>query len=555
MKKITFFSTFKRTLFCVIILTSLLSTNKVSSQDLLDRNGNGVVEESDYWNTSKSYSDEYLANYNAILLNRSLVYARTLGNGNSNTRNVNPVGTCNLITCGSFNKVDATPDPDWGGFRIGVDGSTYAANVAYSCWNDNGTVDYSEGQYISYSNADANIETPGIIEQSPDGDGFAIFSFRNESIDQTLTVLPNANHTVCFEIGLIPRYSNDDGSFVEFQPNLQFGISSGGIQISDPLTYTHSDLNVHPLGDFPPELSTATSGNGGFQNPGGWTEIDPFWETVCITFLSDNSGSVNVFYQTGDPGRSVVVVDGLRLSLEGYAVPPSLDPPLPFCDVVTVDLDSYVTSVGPPNSILTWSTNSDPLVLSDHLSNTNVSVPGTFYAFYYNDVDNCASPAVELVLELTDLDSEITSHTNVSCFEGDNGSIDLSVSGGNPSYSYVWSTSNGSGLNVNAQDQSGLSAGTYDVVVTDQSGCMVTESVTITQPQSGLAISADITDVSCFGFTNGAIDITVTGGTSPYTYLWNTGATSEDISGLAAGTYEVMVTDANDCKKTESFEI
>jgi len=556
MKKITFFSTFKRTLFCVIILTSLLSTNKVSSQDLLDRNGNGVVEESDYWNTEKSYSDEYLANYNAILLNRSLVYARTLGNGNSNTRNLNPVGTCNLISCGSFNRVDATPEPDWGGFRIGVDGSTYAANVAYSCWNDNGTVDYSEGQYISYSNSEANIDTPGIIEQSPDGDGFAIFSFRNESIDQDISVETNTNYTVCFEIAVIPRYSNDDGDFEEFIPNLQFGISSGGIVISDPLTYTHSDLNVHPASDFPPELSTATNGNDGYQNPGGWTEIDPYWETVCITFKTNNSGSVNVFYATGDPGRSVVLVDGLRLSLEGYANAPELSTDnASFCINSPVDLDNYVLAQDIPNGAeLKWSTNSDPSVVSDHLINTTVTPPGTWYAFFYNATYNCFSPAATLTLSSSDLDSSYTQQ-NVSCFEGSDASIDLTVTGGDPQYTYSWTTNDGSGLNPTYQDQSGLSSGTYEVLVTDNNGCTTSESVTITQPDAALAITGDVTDVGCFGESTGSIDITVIGGTSPYTYLWNTGATSEDISGLSASTYEVLVTDANDCKTTESFDI
>ena len=156
----------------------------------------------------------------------------------------------------------------------------------------------------------------------------------------------------------------------------------------DKLEYTHADLNIHPLSDFPTELTTATTGP--FQNAGGWTEIDPFWETVCITFKTDNSGTVDVYYETGNPGRSVVVVDGLRLSLEGYATTPTLElenasSPRVFCNPTTVELDDYITGTGPGGSVLTWSTDVDPLVVSAHLSNTTVNVPGTYYAFYYKD--------------------------------------------------------------------------------------------------------------------------------------------------------------------------
>ena len=151
----------------------------------------------------------------------------------------------------------------------------------------------------------------------------------------------------------------------------------------------------------------------------------PFLETVCITFESDNSGTVNVFYRTGNPGRSVVLVDGLRLALEGYSNPPDLsingnitmNGTDTFCGPFSVDLDSYVVSTGPGGSVLTWSTNPDPLVTADHLTNTMVNTPGVYYVFYYNPVDNCASPTAALTLVITDLQLSVDTLVNAECPE------------------------------------------------------------------------------------------------------------------------------------------
>jgi gliding motility-associated-like protein len=136
-----------------------------------------------------------------------------------------------------------------------------------------------------------------------------------------------------------------------------------------------------------------------------------------------------------------------------------------------------------------------------------------------------------------------TTQTNVLCFGASTGAINLTVAGGTPTYSYVWS--NG----AVTEDISGLAAGTYTVVVTDANGstggCTATISATITQPAAALTVSTTQTNILCFGGNTGAIDLTPIGGTSPYTYLWNTGAVTQDLSGLTAGTYTVNVTDAN----------
>ncbi|NRD22525.1 tandem-95 repeat protein [Winogradskyella litoriviva] len=463
-------SFFKLITVCVI---SLLFINNGFAQEQSEK-------ESDYWPKTAKLSGTELKDYMAVLKKRAKLYNANKSSSNyiQKSSETNQIGTCNVITCGSFNALDITPNnnglpPE---FQTAVDGSTYSADVVYDCWNDEGTVDYSEGQYISYSNIDANIDTPAIISPSPNGGGFSIFSYKNEGIEQNLEVLPNATYKVCFEIAVIPRYSNNDGSLVEFNPNLNFGIGSGGVQITDPLTYTDEDLTIHPLTDFPNSLSTATTGP--FQNPGGWTDINPFWETVCITFQSDSSGIVNVFYQTQAPGKSIVLVDGLRLSLEGYTVPPTMNEENLvadnngtdiFCDAFSVDLNSYITSTGPAGSELTWSTNSDPLNTSAHLTDTVVSTPDTYYVFYYNPEDQCSSPTASITLAITDLDAVVGSQSNADCVGDSNGSVTIAASNGNPPYTYA--LDGGSVQNSNTFDD--LNIGNHVVEVTDSNNCSV----------------------------------------------------------------------------------
>jgi hypothetical protein len=145
---------------------------------------------------------------------------------------------------------------------------------------------------------------------------------------------------------------------------------------------------------------------------------------------------------------------------------------------------------------------------------------------------------------------------DVLCNGAATGSIDLTVSGGTAPYTYTWS--NG----ATTEDISGLVAGTYSVTVNDANGttlgCTSSTSITITQP-TAVAVSTTSTNVSCFGLLDGTIDLTVTGGTAPYNYVWSNGATTQDLTGLAAGTYTVTVTDNNGtvlgCTATTSVTI
>ncbi len=131
------------------------------------------------------------------------------------------------------------------------------------------------------------------------------------------------------------------------------------------------------------------------------------------------------------------------------------------------------------------------------------------------------------------------------------GSVDLTVTDGTAPYAYNWS--NG----ATTEDISGLCAGTYSVTVTDFFGC--TSSINaVVECQGGgdeceVSISGETIDTKC-GRCVGSINITVSGFKGTQTYTWSNGATTEDISGLCAGTYSVTVTEG-ECSTTDNFII
>ena len=131
--------------------------------------------------------------------------------------------------------------------------------------------------------------------------------------------------------------------------------------------------------------------------------------------------------------------------------------------------------------------------------------------------------------------------TNVSCNSGGDGSITLSVSGGNGDYTYLWSNTQ------ITQTASLLVAGDYTVVITDSSDCLAYFSYTIIEPSTILTASLTITDVSCFNGNDGTATVSVIGGTPPYNYLWPNGISTTTLPNLTAGLYSCTVTDANGC--------
>ncbi len=168
------------------------------------------------------------------------------------------------------------------------------------------------------------------------------------------------------------------------------------------------------------------------------------------------------------------------------------------------------------------------------------------YTVTVTDANGCSVVSTNVVAQPVVLGLTLTP-TNVSCNGAGNGAIVSNVTGGTAPYTYLW---NGG---ITTADRTGLNPGNYTLTVTDANGCVATQTTSITQPAI-LNISTSRTNVSCFGGSNGTANAAASGGTSPYSFAW-TGpggfnSTSQNLTGLFAGTYNVIVTDANGCTKT-----
>jgi hypothetical protein len=169
------------------------------------------------------------------------------------------------------------------------------------------------------------------------------------------------------------------------------------------------------------------------------------------------------------------------------------------------------------------------------------------YTLTVTDANGCTQSSATIITGPTSGFNLSLSKTDVSCFGAANGSIASEVTGGQIPYSYSWSDGN---TNAN---RSQLTPGTYLLTVTDVQGCIATAQTTISQPVV-LAVNITISNPSCPTNGNaplnndGAINLTTTGGTAPYQYLWNDNVTTRDRTGLQEGTYNVTITDARGCQ-------
>jgi outer membrane protein OmpA-like peptidoglycan-associated protein len=171
------------------------------------------------------------------------------------------------------------------------------------------------------------------------------------------------------------------------------------------------------------------------------------------------------------------------------------------------------------------------------------------YSVLITDANLCQEIVTAEVHETPLIVRSLDDIQNIKCNGDATGSVDITVGGGVPPYSYEWNSGS------REEDLRNLKAGVYEVVVKDSKGCTEVSSTKVIEPAAVSVTFDEIQNLRCFNDNGGSININVVGGKLPYTYLWNNGANTQDIRGISAGDYSVKITDNNGCAKTVNTKV
>lgn len=264
--------------------------------------------------------------------------------------------------------------------------------------------------------------------------------------------------------------------------------------------------------------------------------------TYTPTNLELFTGFVNLTLTTTGIGTCAPASDIVRINYVNFSGAPNISSTATSCYNGANGSATINMAGGNTPYVYTWNT-----APAQTGSTANNLTAGT-YTVTAKDGAGCVSTNTVTVTQPTGIGLTKTI-TNVSCFGGNNGAITVTPSGGTPPYTYLWQPGN-----LTTATISNLVAGAYTVTVTDSKQCANTVIYTVTQPNAFVA-SLTSTNVSCSGGTNGTINSSVVGGSSPFSYNWSTGATSPNLTGLTAGLYTLIVKDVKGCTATSSITI
>jgi hypothetical protein len=308
--------------------------------------------------------------------------------------------------------------------------------------------------------------------------------------------------------------------------------------VAEPAELTASTLQTHV------SCNGGNNGSATVQPVGGTTDYTYSWNTNPE---QTTSTAINLEAGTYD----VTVTDANGCSVTESAT--ITEPPLLAVSTTATPEDcgqangtATATVIGGTGNY-TYSWNSNPVQTTD----IAIGLLSGTYTVTVTDENACSATSVINVPNAGGLNAEANG-TNVSCFGGNNGTATLGVSGGTQPYLFSWDTN----PVQTTQSVTELTAGTYTATVTDNVGCEFSATVTITEPEE-LTVNASHENIQCNGQLTGTATANTSGGTSPYTYAWDTEPiqTTASISGLAAGVYTVLVTDANGCEASATSNI
>lgn len=269
---------------------------------------------------------------------------------------------------------------------------------------------------------------------------------------------------------------------------------------------------------------------------GGFPSHSFEWNTVPLqtsnTIFGLSPGQYTVIIEDSigcETTENVIITEPQPLQLGSFVTPVS-------CPNGSDGTISVSAIGGTPNYSYLWTS-------GGQITNSLTNQPTGSYEVTVTDSNDCVQTITDVITEPNPIVINF-SKTDVSCFGGNDGSTTAIVTGGEAPYSYSWSPSGGSAVTA-----SGLIAGSYELTITDNNGCITINTVIINEPIL-LEVNTVVSNVSCNGLSDGSAIAIVNGGTFPYSYQWSPSGGSDSLATLlSAGTYQVTVTDVLGCEK------
>ncbi|MEZ4827266.1 MAG: PKD domain-containing protein [Bacteroidia bacterium] len=330
------------------------------------------------------------------------------------------------------------------------------------------------------------------------------------------------------------------------QPSVRFRVAFGsdGFQTDDGFAF--DDISISPIPDvnlgpdrFFCEGDSLVAGNAGlsFQwSTGSTSPVIFLYNTAGFDFF-DSTITVTVTDTLG-----MVARDTIRISMSR----PLMITPLQAQDILcggdsTGSISVLVNGGAGPLSYQ-WNNGST----SPNLT----GVPAGTYSLTVSDIHGCVKSMAPVTLTENPPLMLISDVFSVSCFGFSDGQVAVSPGGGAGAYSYLWSDGQTDSI------ATGLAPGAYSLTVTDNVGCTLSENYIISEPDSLYAVASSYINATCVNLGNGSIDLTVAGGTKPFSFIWSHGATAQNPGGLLPGFYVATVTDSAGCVAvSDSIEI
>ncbi|MDC0231477.1 SprB repeat-containing protein [Aureispira] len=304
------------------------------------------------------------------------------------------------------------------------------------------------------------------------------------------------------------------------------------------------------------------------------SQIQCFGDSSGVAVAVASGGTVAVDYQytwsvttqttdtaLGLPDGTFVVTVTDDLGCSDTAVVTLVDPSSVVATITTFvpvsclgDCNGSATVSGSGGTGIVYTFQWDAAALNQ-TTGTATGLCAGLYAVTVSDANGCVGvTSVNITEPSTAINATAVVSSNflgqdVSCNNAFDGAATASAVGGTPGYTFLWSGSAASGQTTDTAV--GLGAGTYCVTVSDALGCPDSACVTLTEPAAVIPNVDTTIDVLCFGDSTGSATVSATGGTAPYSFLWEVAANSQTTAtatGLLAGSYTVTVSDANLCQ-------